>query len=165
MSQQQNEPQGVRVLTPADIQARNAQERLEAAAEAAEHAEKIRAAKKKDIRIGMTLQALAFHVLSPNIPGVSPWEPLDLYKWICERPPVTGATYHAVRFLLCLWNRQGFRDMEERASEDEFPLFSKKELARLGEPLGEFDAMEALASWDRRNRAAFVAWCRDPWWP
>lgn len=28
-----------------------------------------------------------------------------------------------------------------------------------------FDLHEALGVWDAGNRAAFIAWARDPWWP
>jgi hypothetical protein len=34
-----------------------------------------------------------------------------------------------------------------------------------GGPTGTFDAMAALAGWDRAHRAAFIEWAREPWWP
>lgn len=29
----------------------------------------------------------------------------------------------------------------------------------------KFDVLEAVATWDDRNREAFVSWARDPFWP
>jgi hypothetical protein len=30
--------------------------------------------------------------------------------------------------------------------------------------IGKFDFGQAIVRWDSQNRAAFIAWAREPWW-
>jgi hypothetical protein len=60
-------------------------------------------------------------------------------RWAAETPLSHGELVTA-RFLLAVWNP---------GHEWRF---------------GRFDMMEAIAVWDDRYRAAFIAWARDPFW-
>lgn len=92
-----------------------------------------------DSRKAMTELALAFHVLKRSTPGVDPWDPMALDEWTVDGD-ASEATRDAASFVLRVWNaREPWR-----------------------RPL---DVMNALARWDRLNRAVFVEWARDPWWP
>lgn len=31
--------------------------------------------------------------------------------------------------------------------------------------VGDFDPVDAVGVWDHEHSAAFVAWCREPFWP
>ena len=48
---------------------------------------------------------------------------------------------HAARFVLNVWN-----------SEDEWKI-------------GRFNVVNAMAAWDHEQRAAFLRWAQDPWFP
>ena len=71
--------------------------------------------------------------------GASPWDAKSLEEWACGPAPGSGAL-HSARFLLSLWNQAEWR-------------------------CGRFDVFDAMASWDREHRAAFIAWAEKPWWP
>lgn len=92
-----------------------------------------------DSHRAMTELARAFHALrSKNPPGLEPWDSDALFAWLEE----SGASRHELacaHFILTVWDSHG--------------------------PAGTFDAMEALAGWDRAHRAAFIEWAREPWWP
>lgn len=86
----------------------------------------------------ITLLAESFHCLRGK-PGVRPWDPLKLNRW-----GKSGASHGekcAVRFILSVWN----------------PYHRWT--------IGKFDFQDAMGVWDDEIRAAFVAWCRSPWWP
>lgn len=85
----------------------------------------------------MSALAGAFRALR-GVPGVEPWNPAALVTWL-EADAASEHELACARFVLTVWNPGA--------------------LAR------PFDAMEALAGWDRAHRAAFAEWARDPWWP
>lgn len=91
-----------------------------------------------DTPAAMSALAGAFHALRHGAPGVDPWDPDALWAWLDEG---TASTYElaSAHFVLAVFDPRG--------------------------PAGPFDAMAALAGWDRANRAAFVEWAREPWWP
>jgi hypothetical protein len=65
----------------------------------------------------------------------------------------SGGEKDAALFVLSVWN----------------PTTDWRKLAKLardrGPTGGLFDVHRALGNWDTSNRAAFLAWARDPWWP
>lgn len=87
----------------------------------------------------MTELALTFPTLR-DAPGVKPFDTGLLDAWAAAGGRGSGSQ-HATRFLLAVWNSEG-----EWTS-------------------GTFDAVKAMSSWDTNHRAAFVAWCNNPWWP
>lgn len=91
-----------------------------------------------DTAAAMSTLAGAFHALRRGVPGVDPWDPDALWAWLDEG---TASTYEraCAHFVLAVFDRRG--------------------------PAGPFDAMQALSGWDRANRAVFVEWVREPWWP
>lgn len=91
---------------------------------------------------GATMSDLCerFHVLDAEIPGVRPWDPVKLDRWLRTGPGCTSATRHAALFVLHVWNQGPWK-------------------------AGAFDATKAIACWDGRNRAAFLSWAAAPWWP
>ena len=86
----------------------------------------------------MEALALSFPSLE-HAPGVSPWEPEVFAEWAAGPAPSHG-TRCAAPLVLLVWN-----------SYAEWPC-------------GRFDLMDALACWDDRHRAAFIAWAQKPWW-
>lgn len=95
----------------------------------------------------MSLLTEAFHVLVGR-PGVRPWDVEQLHAYALSGG-ATESMRHAIRFVLDVWNNQAIDVLDEEADGD----------------LGHFRSVEALAGWDAGNRAAFVAWASDPWWP
>jgi len=95
-----------------------------------------------DSQAAMTELARAFHALrSIEPPGVAPWDPVALLGWVES----SGASVHEIycaHFVLSVWN-----------------------LGDTEDAIGPFNAMRALAGWDRAHRAAYVEWAREPWWP
>lgn len=72
-------------------------------------------------------------------PGVAPFDALELHTWVTTSGARTSGNYHAVAFVLNVFN---------------------------GPEWGEkmpFDVVQAFAVWDRPHREAFLAWARDPW--
>lgn len=96
----------------------------------------------------IVLLARAFHQLDRDADGLNPWDVERLYRW-ARSSAATPAARHAVRFVISVWNDVALSslDAEERT------------------PLGPFNAVEAMASWDHAHRAAFETWVGDPWWP
>ncbi len=92
-----------------------------------------------DNRARMSRLAASFHFLTGK-PGVDPWDPDRLDAWAVSQG-ITPAEGDCVSFVLHVWNPSA-------------PW-----------QIGPFDAMAALARWDARHRAAFVAWASAPWWP
>jgi hypothetical protein len=85
-------------------------------------------------------------------PGINPWLPMALLRWLCEGTASHGAAC-AARFLLGAWNNS---DWEAIAREEEFdePSCAKR-----------FDLFEAIGCWDAGHREAFAAWVAKPYWP
>ena len=87
----------------------------------------------------MTALAGTFPTLA-TAAGVEPFEQEELDKWAAAGNGGSGAR-HAARFLLHVFN-----------SNVEWES-------------GPFVLSDAMACWDAHHRAAFVAWCKAPWWP
>lgn len=88
----------------------------------------------------MVQLARSFPVLQLCAAPLNTWDAKRLARW--GRGPAAGSgARHAVRFLLSVWNHH----------------------TRWA--IGRFDLHGALACWDAGNRAAFLAWAKDPWWP
>jgi hypothetical protein len=80
----------------------------------------------------------------------APWDPIEFAEYY--RPASSGEK-DAALFVLSVWN----------------PTTDWRKLAKLARDRsptgGFFDVHRALGNWDVGNRAAFLAWARDPWWP
>lgn len=74
-------------------------------------------------------------------PGTKPWDPLALDLWAYQGKAVTGGSLHAARFALSIWNHDA----------------SWK--------VGPFNLVAAFGTWDEAHREAFLAWCREPFFP
>jgi len=88
-----------------------------------------------------------------GVPGVEPWHPIVLLRWICDGGHSHGEVL-AARFLLGVWNTS--TDWVELAEElaSPYPDAAKR-----------FDVFEAFQTWDEGQRAAFVAWAGDAYFP
>ncbi len=92
-----------------------------------------------DSHAAMTELARAFHALRRiEPPGIEPWAPDALWGWL-QQAAASRHELACAHFVLSVWDSRG--------------------------PAGTFDAMAALAGWDRAHRAAFIEWAREPWWP
>lgn len=100
-------------------------------------------------RDGMTQLARMFPTLR-GAPGIEPWDPEVLMRWSASR--ATHGAAHAVAFLLNVWNPNA--EWREVAAELEID----------GAGFA-FNCAEAIACWDASHRAAFRAWCEDPFYP
>jgi hypothetical protein len=87
----------------------------------------------------MSALAESFHSLAGR-PGVRPWDP-DKLDRAAAKGGWTGAEVDAARFVLDVWN------------------------SHASWAVGRFNFFQAYGRWDEQNRAAFLAWARDPWWP
>jgi hypothetical protein len=85
-------------------------------------------------------------------PGVSPFLPMALLRWLCEGRASHGAAC-AARFLLGVWNNSDWEAVA-RAEELDEPGCAKR-----------FDVLEAIGCWDAEHRHAFAAWAAHPYWP
>lgn len=83
---------------------------------------------------------LHFHVLR-QAEGLAPWNAQTFARW--ARGPISAATRDAAAFVLHVWS--GGRSGPWRGLT--------------------FDAVAAISRWDEGNRAAFLRWCSNPWWP
>jgi hypothetical protein len=72
--------------------------------------------------------------------GVDPWNATEFARWAAKWP-ASEASKNCARFVLSVWS----------------PGTRWK--------VGRFDVVAAMSRWDHTNKAAFVAWARDPWWP
>jgi hypothetical protein len=107
----------------------------------------------------MTALAITFPTLD-KAKGIEPFIPTELDAWACG-PTCHGAEY-AARFVLAVFYGRMGRIHKPRQRKDEgvyrFPVETPWRC-------GPFDAVDAMSTWDTTHRAAFVAWCREPWWP
>lgn len=81
--------------------------------------------------------ARSFPSLDRKLPADFEWDPLGFVAIL------RGASHGercAAQFVLSVWNPT----------------------ARFS--VGKFDLQDAIGTWDREHRAAFAAWCREPWW-
>lgn len=85
--------------------------------------------------------ARTFHSLD-RAPGIESFDANTLWAWVQEGKQ-TPAERYTVLFVLNVWGNAG--DDSDR-------------------PWPAFDAMDALARWDKDNRSAFLAWAKEPWW-
>jgi hypothetical protein len=88
-----------------------------------------------------------------GVPGIESWHPIVLLRWICEGGHSHGEVL-AARFVLGVWNTS--TDWPELAKELAFPYPTAAK---------RFDLFEAMQTWDDGQRAAFVAWARDAYFP
>jgi hypothetical protein len=99
--------------------------------------------------------ARKFPSLAERIPGIEPWNPLELLRWI-----VLGGHSHgevlAAKFVLGVWNNA---DWQEVANEDPDPLAEYRRLCE--EPRGKivltkFSLFEAMSVWDDEHRTGLI---------
>lgn len=102
-----------------------------------------------DSRERMTLLCWSFPSLR-GMPGTAPWDQLAFARWISGGARTSG-NGQAAAFVLSVWNG-GTPDDGGWWNEGEFHS-------------GRFDPVEACAVWDAPHRDAFIAWCRNPFWP
>jgi len=95
----------------------------------------------------IALLARSFHALE-RADGLEPWDAETLYHWSVENLR-TDAELNCTRFILSVWNKAGLEELDAEHSNQ----------------LGRFDALDAVARWDRIHRVAFATWTADPWWP
>ncbi len=90
-------------------------------------------------RLNMTWLCRQFPTLRFAL-GADPFDADMLNAWV-RSGAATGASRHAVRFVLQVWNSR--------------------------EPwtAGAFNVVDAFASWDDHHRATFLVWANDPWFP
>jgi len=103
----------------------------------------------RTIREAMTQLCESFHGLR-GAPGVRPWDQDLFARWASAGSP-TEATRLAAAFVLAVWNGCTPRDGG---------WWNKRPLR-----VGRFDPVEAIARWDHEHKAAFLAWCDNPFWP
>ena len=80
----------------------------------------------------------------------APWDALRFAEFY--RTGSSGEK-DAALFVLSVWNPSTNWRRVTKLSRDPGPLG------------GFFDVHRALANWDNGNRAAFLEWARNPWWP
>lgn len=106
-------------------------------------------------RDGMARLAQMFPTLR-QAAGVAPWDPDALMRWASSSGAITSGSAHAVAFLLNVWNTRA-----------DWPAVASSELG-IDPQAAEwfrFNCGEAIACWDSTHRAAFLAWCREPFFP
>jgi hypothetical protein len=86
-------------------------------------------------------------------PGTQPWDQHAFARW-AGGPARTSGSGAAAAFVLAVWNGGGVHQGVDRLWFDSGKF-----------RVGQFDAIHALSVWDEPHRAAFIAWCRDPFWP
>ncbi len=84
---------------------------------------------------------------------VDGWNVNDVIEFLKGGACALGASYHAARFLLMVWN----------TSTDWDRVIKDKPSRKVVPP--QFNLARAMVRWDQHHRAAFNAWARDPWWP
>lgn len=97
----------------------------------------------------MSLLAESFHGLR-GAPGVRPWDQDKFAHWASSGSP-TAASRLAAAFVLSVWNGGQPKDGG---------WWSKRPFR-----VGRFDPVEAVARWDHLHVEAYLAWCRNPFWP
>jgi hypothetical protein len=89
---------------------------------------------------------------------LEPWDPIGFYLWAL---PTSHGARCAAHFVLQVWNCRTDWDHEVRANLKERGI--KAPRGRLGTP--RFDLLDAMTVWDEHQKAAFLAWVREPFWP
>lgn len=79
------------------------------------------------------------------------WDPIRFAQFWATG---SGGEKDAALFVLSVWNPE----TDWAAQKDSHGL--RRRVAESG----RFDLHTALSNWDPEHRAAFVAWCKDPWW-
>lgn len=81
--------------------------------------------------------------------GVERWHQIKFARWAthCD----TRAAQQAAAFVLSVWNGSTPHD-GGWWNDGEFSA-------------GRFDVVDAMAYWDAQHKAAFAAWCANPFWP
>lgn len=91
-------------------------------------------------------------------PGTEPWDQHTFARWASGPAPSHGGRL-AAAFVLSVWNGCSFHwDYQAREYED--PWFNEDPFN-----VGRFDVVVALQTWDASHHEAFLAWCRDPFYP
>ena len=75
--------------------------------------------------------------------GITPFDAKALDAWASG--PRSHGEVCTAQFLLAVWGNTTLKECPWTC--------------------GPFDVMEALGVWDDAQRAAFLAWAQDPWWP
>jgi hypothetical protein len=91
-----------------------------------------------------------------TVPGIDPWDPVELVRWLNTSGEPTGGSRQAALFLLSVWNA------------DDWTSFGlKRRRQQKGQPrrIGRWDMTDAWAIWDDGHRAAALAWMTNPFWP
>lgn len=97
----------------------------------------------------MQLLCESFPVLM-GVPGAWPWDQFKFAEW-ASGPGATHASGQAAAFVLSVWNG---------GTPDDGGWWNEAPYS-----VGRFDVVEAFACWDARQKAAFEAWCKNPFWP
>lgn len=87
----------------------------------------------------------SFPILKREAPGLTPWKPERWAKWWRTSGAQTDGSVHAVAFILSVWAGCNADHWKRRGYS--------------------FDVVRAFGSWDDRQRAAFLKWAQNPWWP
>jgi len=85
----------------------------------------------------MTVLAQSFPSLE-GAQGVDPWDPIRFEAWATDEETDDNVVW-AAGFVLSVWEGE----------DDDFL----------------WDLQRALNDWGHSDREAFIAWCREPWWP
>lgn len=89
-----------------------------------------------------------------GVPGTAPWNQTEFAHW-ASGPAPSRAMRLAAAFVLSVWNGCTPDDggwWNGSLGDDEFHV-------------GRFDVVDAFGVWDANHQAAFVAWCRKPFFP
>lgn len=97
-----------------------------------------------------------------DVPGIAPWEPLELVRWLNTSGAPTSGSRHAALFLLSIWNREDWSDRRAFERGQALRIRRSKESVRR---IGRFDISDAWAVWDEGHRRAALAWLVEPFWP
>lgn len=98
----------------------------------------------------LSFPALTAAPLPPLIGGS--WDVVPFMRWTCSG--ISHGERVTARFVLGVWNPG--TDWVKQARLDGI---------KHGATLKRFDLLEAMGVWDRKNRDAFIAWCKEPFWP
>jgi hypothetical protein len=81
-----------------------------------------------------------------------PWDPEAFAEYWAVG---SGGEKDAALFVLSVWNPS--TDWEQQGLT--------RGASELGiDDGGRFNLHRALGNWDDKHRAAFIAWCKEPWW-
>lgn len=97
-----------------------------------------------DVEESLSLLCESFHVLD-GCPGTRPFG----HDTLAKQSRLSGHGKRcAIAFVLSVWN---YSEEAHKIRKKRFHIV-------------RFDIHEALGCWDAANRAAFAAWCAEPWW-